>query len=222
MSVLDPQRTYLQVCEHKSLWPYQTVILEGKRYCLSRMSFGLNVAPSIMQAIVEATLSKDDAVWQTTSAYIDDVFINEDIASATRVRQHLANFRLAGQEPEWLLNGARVLGLTVREEGKMLIWERGNVLSVPQVFTRWSVLSFCGKLVGHFSVIKWLEVAEAFFKRAADTTKGWDDEVTGVPLTTMITEVVARVRQEDLVGGKRCVAGPEFDVWVDASSLAPK
>ena len=75
MSVLNLQRAYLQVCVHKSLWLYQTVILEGKRDCLSRMGFGLNVAPSIMQAIVEATLSKDNAIQQATSAYID-VFIN--------------------------------------------------------------------------------------------------------------------------------------------------
>ena len=62
------------------------VIFEGKRYCLSRMDFGLNVAPSIMRAIVEAAPSKDDAVRQAASAYIDDVFINEDIVSATRVK----------------------------------------------------------------------------------------------------------------------------------------
>ena len=62
------------------------------------MGFGLNVAPSIIQAIVEATLSKNDAIWQGTSAYIDDVFINENIASAIRVRQHLANFGLTSYE----------------------------------------------------------------------------------------------------------------------------
>ena len=100
MSLLDLQRAYLQVCVNKSLWLYQTVILEGKRYCLSCMGFGLNVAPSSMQAIVEAILSKDDAVRQVTLAYIDNVFTNEDVASATRVRQHLANFGLASKEPE--------------------------------------------------------------------------------------------------------------------------
>ena len=100
VSVLNLRRAYLQVCVHKSFWLYQTIILEGKRYCLSHMGFGLNVAPSIMRAIVEATLSKDDAVRQATSAYIDDVFISEDRVSATRVRQHLANFGLASKEPE--------------------------------------------------------------------------------------------------------------------------
>ena len=104
----------------------------------------------------------------------------------------------------------------------MLIWERGNEApSVPRVLTQRSVFSFCGKLVGHFPVVKWLRVAAAFIKRrSADITKGWDDKVTDVPLATMIKEVVARVRQEDPVRGKWCVNGPELDVWVDASSLA--
>ena len=133
VSVLDLRRAYLQVRVHKSSWPYQTVIFEGKGYCLSRMGFGLNVAPSIMRAIVEAALSKDDAVRQATSAYIDDVFINEDIVSATRVKQHLDNFGLKSKEPKRLQNSARVLGLTVREKDKTLIWERGNkVPSVPR------------------------------------------------------------------------------------------
>ena len=163
VSVLNLQRAYLQVRVHKSLWPYQTVIFEGKRYCLSHMGFGLNVAPSIMQAIVEAALSKDNAVRQATSAYIDDVFINEDIVSATRVKQHLANFGLKSKEPEWLQNGAWVLGLTVWEKDKMLIWERRNeVPSVLQVLTQRSVFSFCGKLVGHFPVVKWLRLAASF------------------------------------------------------------
>ena len=96
-----------RICVHKSLWPYQAVILEGKRYSLSCIGFGLNIAPSIMQAIV------DDAVWQAMSAYIDNVFINEDIASTTRVRQHLANIGLASQEPEQLQNSAQVLGFPV-------------------------------------------------------------------------------------------------------------
>ena len=85
------------------------------------MAFGLNAAPSIMRTIVEATLSKDDAVQQAASAYINDVFIKEDIASATSMRQHLANFGRTSKEPEWLQNSARMLGLTVQEEGNMLI-----------------------------------------------------------------------------------------------------
>ena len=75
VSVLDPRKVYLQVRVHKSLWSYLTVILEGKRYCLSCVGFGLNVALFIMRAIVEATLSNDDAVRQATLAYICYILI---------------------------------------------------------------------------------------------------------------------------------------------------
>ena len=44
VSVLDLRKAYLQVHAHRSLWPFQTVMVKGQRYCLSRMGFGLNVA----------------------------------------------------------------------------------------------------------------------------------------------------------------------------------
>ena len=72
------------------------------------------------------------------------------------------------------------------------------------------------RLVGEMPPECWIK------RRAADITKGCDDKVTDVLLTTMITEVVARVRQEDPVRGKWCVDGPELDIWVDASSLATR
>ena len=59
------------------------------------MGLGQNIAPSI-----KVTLSKDDARVQPTLAYIDNVFISENIAPTTRARQHLANFGLASKELE--------------------------------------------------------------------------------------------------------------------------
>ena len=65
------------------------------------------------------------------------------------------------------------------------------------------MFSFCGKLIGYFPVVKWLRVTAALIKRrTADFKKGWDDKVTDVPLTAMITEVVTRVHREDPVRGK--------------------
>ena len=92
---------------------------------------------------------------------------------------------------------------------------------MPHILTRCSVFSFCGKPVRYVPVVKWLRVAAAFIKRrAVDMTKGWNDKVINVNLTTMIKEVVMRTHQEDLVRGKWCVCGPELDVWVDAIFLA--
>ncbi|KFD56056.1 hypothetical protein M514_03180 [Trichuris suis] len=36
VSILDLKKAYLQVHVEKSLWPYQTVIIQGRRYCLTR------------------------------------------------------------------------------------------------------------------------------------------------------------------------------------------
>ena len=51
VAVLDLRRAYLQIRVEKSLWPFQTVEIKGTRYCLTRLGFGLNMAPSIMTAI---------------------------------------------------------------------------------------------------------------------------------------------------------------------------
>ena len=88
VSVLDLRKAYLQVCVHQSLWSYQTVLFKGRRHCLTRMGFGLNVAPSIIQTIVDAILTKDKHIQWATSAYI--------------VKEHLTSFGLLSKEPERL------------------------------------------------------------------------------------------------------------------------
>ena len=45
VSLLDLQNAYLQIHADKALWPFQTVIFRGQRFCLTRLGFGLNVAP---------------------------------------------------------------------------------------------------------------------------------------------------------------------------------
>ena len=47
VSTLDMSSAYMQVHVAKSLWRFQTVIFRDKRYCLTRLGFGLNVAPLI-------------------------------------------------------------------------------------------------------------------------------------------------------------------------------
>ena len=100
------------------------------------MGFGLNEAPSIMQTIVDAILTKDKRIQWTTSAYIDDVYVDESIVPAACVKEHLCSFGLLSKEPERLQDGARVLGLQVWQEDNSLYWRRGNKISdMPCVVT---------------------------------------------------------------------------------------
>ena len=222
VSVLDLRKAYLQVRVHQSLWSYQLVLFKGRGYCLTRMGFGLNVEPSIMQTIVDAILTKDKRIQLATSAYIDDVYVDESIVPAARVKEHLCSFGLLGKEPERLQDGVRVLGLQVWGEDNSLYWRRGNKIpDMPCVVTRQNIFSLCGKLVGNLPVDGWHRVAVAFIKRrASDVTAGWDDKIDDAPFNTMIKEVLTRVRKEDSAQGRRCIDDQALSIWVDASSFA--
>ena len=45
VAVVDLRKAYLQLNVHQQLWPFQTVVVRGQRYCLTRLGFGLNVSP---------------------------------------------------------------------------------------------------------------------------------------------------------------------------------
>ena len=129
------------------------------------MGFDLNVAPSIMQTIVDAILTKDKHIQWATSSYIDDVYVDESIVP---VKEHLCSFGLLSKEPERLQDGAQVLVLQVLGEDNSLYWRRGNKIpDMPHVIMRWNVFSLCSKLVGHLPIGGWLRVAVVFIKRRA-------------------------------------------------------
>lgn len=227
--LLDLSSAYLQIHVDKSLWPFQTVLFRERRYCLTRLGFGLNVAPLVMKAILTYVLGQDEDVRRGASAYVDDIYVNEDIVAVQRVRDHLAKFGLECKPHERVADGARVLGLRVWGEGddvagraNRLMWARGNCLpDEPLCLTRRSLFSYGGKLLSHLPVCGWLRPAVAYIKRRANArSKGWDDPISDPALRVMLNEISNRVKEHDPAGGRWDVNGYEATVWVDASSLA--
>lgn len=98
--MLDLQKAYLQLHIDLSLQRFQAVRFNGKLYVMTRMGFGLNVAPKIMTRILAKVLSLDENVHKGCDHYIDDIIVNENIVSVTRVREHLLKFGLASKDPE--------------------------------------------------------------------------------------------------------------------------
>ena len=222
VSAVDLKHAYLQIRVHRSLWPYQTVMWGGQRYCLTRLGLGLNVGPSVMKAVLHRVLSMDSTVERGTSSYADDILVNEDVVPAVRVRELLGRHGLVAKEPERACEGARLLGLSVWGERGTLRWKRDNDFgAVPERLTRRSVFSLCGKLTGHYPVCGWLRVAVSYIKRRANgASEGWDDPIVGDDVRVMLTEVVEQVKRSDPASGRWDVAGDKAKVWVDASSLA--
>ncbi|XP_065668044.1 uncharacterized protein LOC136088283 [Hydra vulgaris] len=222
-ATIDLRKAYLQLKTDKSLWPFQTVVFRNKRYCLTRLGFGLNVAPMIMKSVVSAVIDQDELVKSGTSAYVDDIFVDESVVSLDFVKRHFLKYGLESKEGEQIGNdGVRVLGLCVRKVGNKLMWSRGNrVDAISQKLTRRVVFSICGQLVGHLPVCGWLRVICSLLKRkAVSLTKGWDDEICDKNVKWVLKEVFAEVERCEPACGDWAVCGDEGKVWVDASSLA--
>ena len=92
VAAVDLKSAYLQVHVHPSLWRFQTVMFRGRRWALTRLGFGLNIAPLAMKSVLSTVLSLDARVKQGTSSYVDDVLVDEDVVPADRVRAHLAEY----------------------------------------------------------------------------------------------------------------------------------
>ena len=58
IAIMDLKSTYLQLHVAKELWQYQLVSYKRKTYCLTRLGFGLNVAPKIMAAVLKTVLKQ--------------------------------------------------------------------------------------------------------------------------------------------------------------------
>ncbi|XP_043240252.1 uncharacterized protein LOC122390888 [Amphibalanus amphitrite] len=213
---------YLQIHVHASLWPYQTVVFQGRRWCLSRLGFGLSLAPMVMRKVLEMALKRDPRVHTATSPYVDDILVNENIATALEVKGHLEALGLTCKSPEKVSEGARVLGIRVWGERQGLFWKRDNQdLQPPPKLTRREVFSLCGRLTSQVPVCGWLRVSASYLKRRATAaTDGWDDEITDPELQKMVMETLQRVKTADPARGRWDVTGDEGVVWVDASSLA--
>ena len=185
MLLLDLRNAYLQIHIDKALWPFQTVIFRGQRFCLTWLGFGLNVVPLIMKFYIDAIISPDHTIKSATSAYVDDILINESLVPVLHVQQHFLDYGLVSKDLVRLRDRARGFGLQVWEKDSTLRWKRGSQIpEIPDGLTCRRVFSLCGKLVGHFPVCEWFRVAVVFIKHLATAvTKGWDDRIQNASVT---------------------------------------
>ena len=93
-----------------------------------------------------------ELVKSETSAYVDDIFVNESVVGLNYVKRHFLKYSLEIKEGEQIGDdGVCVLGLCVRKVGNKLMWSRGNrVDAILQKLTRRVVFSiFYQSVVGY-------------------------------------------------------------------------
>ena len=220
--IMDLRNAYFQLFVDKSLLPYQTVQFKGRRFALTRVGFGINVAPLVMTEILACVLQQDPQLAKATSCFVDDIYLNEDMAPARTLVEHLEKFGLRVKPPEKVADGARVLGLHVWGETGTLRWKRDNALpKFPERLTRREIFSICGQLIGHLPVCGQLRVMASYLKRLANgETEKWDDVIDNPDILAMTRDMLDTAKKNDPARGRWDVSGRNGTVWVDSSSLA--
>ena len=141
--------------------------IKEKTYCLTRLGFGLNVAPKIMAAVLKTVLKKGSKTKEATDLYIDDIMVDVMKISTKEVVEHLKGFGLTAKSPE-SLDGGAALGLKLMNKTGNLMFRRGNKIPERErEISRWELFSICGKLLGHYPVAGWLRLACSYVKRRA-------------------------------------------------------
>ena len=219
LEIVDLQAAYLQIRVAERLWRHQLVKYNGKIFALTRLGFGLNVAPRIMTVVLKHALAQNEVVRDGTNPYVDDILVNVSKVSSSEVSDHLKKYGLQSKKPE-KLDGGAALGLKLsRKEGGTLTFSRGNVVpDIPAKVSRRELFSICGKMVGHYPIAGWLRVACSYVKRCSEGST-WDDDVGDVA-HGMLVEIRDRIRVEDPVKGAWTVPNVKAGVvWCDASSI---
>ena len=203
LTILDLKNAYLQIQVDRKLWAYQVVKHKEKLYCLTRLGFGLNVAPKIMTKIVNHILSSDPNIYNGTMSYIDDIIIDENVVSVDKVQKVLDEHGLVCKSPEKLGN-YRILGLNTFIDNDKIYWNRGEAAFLSEAkdkseFSKRELFSLCGKLVGHFPVCNWLRPYCSFLKRLTNELD-WDDKI-GCDILDMTKEILTAVSRRDPVKG---------------------
>lgn len=221
-SVVDLRKAYLQIKIDPSLWSYQCVRWEGQIYVLTRLGFGLNIAPKVMTKIVERILSENEILRASTSNYIDDIFVNERFIPVENVVDVLSDFGLRTKPPERLgeQECVRVLGLQVDSNFN---WRRSSTLPlISDCMTRREIHKVLGEWLGHYPVCGWLRVVCGYIQRLTAKEKlGWDEHA-GQNIMTKVVEIAERLKTgDDPVKGKWLAPSDGNSViWTDASNLA--
>ena len=165
LAIVDLKSAYLQIHVAEDLWKYQVVRFHGKYYALTRLGFGLNVAPKIMTTIVRKVLSINDKIESATDSYIDDIVINLERISSEDVVKQLNFYGLETKEPE-RLGSCRVLGVKTYRKGNSIHWKRDNdPPATSDHMSKRQIFAFTGAVLGHYPVAGKLTLMSSMLKR---------------------------------------------------------
>ena len=135
--LVDVEKAYMNVYVSPKLYPYQVVQVDQKVYAMTRMGFGLNIAPRVLKCLIAHVLDKA-ALDATVSPYRDDILVGSGDATpqgrqtvleqVQKVRDLLLSHGLPTKSPvdlfDFSTGPTRALGLELFSRNGEIWWRR--------------------------------------------------------------------------------------------------
>ncbi len=135
--LVDVEKAYMNVHAAKHLLPFQAVWVHGKLYCMTRMGFGLNIAPRVLKVLIEHILSSAQLT-DIALPYRDDLLIGscsfsesdrrKSLETLERARKILLQHGMPTKAPIDILDVSRgpnrALGLELFNKNGCVHWRR--------------------------------------------------------------------------------------------------
>jgi hypothetical protein len=236
--LVDVDKAYMNVEVDRSLYPYQVVEVDGAQYAMTRMGFGLNVAPRVLKCLIQQVL-KEAKLDDVTNPYRDDVVVGSEHETARaqilqqvdQVREALLKHGLPTKQPVNLYdfsNGpTKALGLELFNRNGYICWRRRSDsdwrLGKKNPSLR-DLASFVGRACpGHYPVLGHLrpaslQILSGIGKEAHQ--QGW----SGTPSAELVDrsrDLEALIESEDPTTGRwKIPARAKWVLSTDASTQA--
>ena len=185
-------------------------MIKGRIYCLTWLGFSLNVAQKIISTIMNVVMSQDEEIRRETSSYIDDVYVNENVASSRRVKELLERFDLV--LTVWVDATSLAMGVALEDNGSIIedvCWLR------PENASRHKDLAELDVTVkGINLVLQWQVTVLHIVTDSACTQRWISDALTGrARLTTKASsDILIRRRLATLTKTMK-----EYNLFVDVA-----
>jgi transposase InsO family protein len=191
--LVDVERAYMNVTIHPKLYRYQVVKWNGQKFVMTRMGFGLNIAPRVLKCLIEYILKKANTC-SATNPYRDDILIGSedqnrrDIAEkeVAKIKEILLSHGLPTKPPvdlyDFRKGPTRALGLELYDNQGEVYWRRkGNIVPSfdPNRVKLRDLSGYVGRLCpAHYPVLgalrpRALQILSQIGKEAA--AKAWSE-----------------------------------------------
>ena len=238
--LVDVEKAYMNIEIDESLYCYQAVEVQGQILAMTRMGFGLSVAPRVLQCLIRHILCENKSMG-VSNPYRDDIVIGTETDTAEErkridsqvqsVRETLLRHGLPTKPPvdlyDFSAGPTRALGLELFRDRNEIWWRRRSDSNWRLTKTDPTVKDLAGFIgracPGHYPILGQLRPAALYLLSRVGKeahANGWN-ALASAELTSRCRELEQMIASDDPTKGRwRIPTGSSWVLSTDASGHA--